>query len=194
MTPQNVLDVTTREEFRQWLSTHHASQSECWLVAKKGKQPPTDCVWYLDAVEEALCFGWIDTMHKTIDGRNLQKFTPRTARSVWSELNRERCRRLERLGQMTAAGRAALPDMDPAHFVIDPEIQQAFDQNPVAWANFQQFPALYQRVRIDAIQRDKRKDRPVFDRRLDRLITQSAANQMFGDWNDYGRLVVVPEM
>lgn len=194
MTPQNVLDVTTREEFRQWLSTHHASQSECWLVAKKGKQPPTDCVWYLDAVEEALCFGWIDTMHKTIDGRNLQKFTPRAARSVWSELNRERCRRLERLGQMTAAGRAVLPDMDPANFVIDFEIQQSFDQNPIAWANFQQFPALYRRVRIDAIQRDKRKDRPVFDRRLDRLITQSAANRMFGDWNDYGRLVVVPEM
>ena len=188
MVPQNVLGITTRAEFRQWLKAHHNQATECWLVAKKGKQPPSGCVWYLDAVEEALCFGWIDTMHKTIDGRNLQKFTSRARRSPWSELNKERCCRLERLGQMTPAGRAVLPEMDPAKFAIDPDIQQAFDQAPAAWTNFQRFPALYQRVRIDAIQRDKRKDRAVFDRRLHRLIEQSAANKMFGEWNDYGRL------
>ena len=60
--------------------------------------------------------------------------------------------------------------------------------NPVAWRNFQAFPKLYQRVRIDSIQRDKSKDNAVFLKRLDRLIDQSELNQMFGDWNDYGRL------
>ena len=158
------------------------------MVAKKGKHPPTDCVWYLDAVEEALCFGWIDTTHKNIDGVDMQRFTPRTAKSPWSELNKERCRRLEKLGLMTDAGRAVLPDMSESGFVIDPEIRQAFLENPTAWEKFQSFPALYQRVRIDSIQRDKKKDREVFEKRLKKLVEQSEAGKMFGEWNDYGRL------
>lgn len=189
MQPKNILFITTREDFRRWLAENHAKETECWMVARKGKIPPTDCVWYLDAVEEALCFGWIDTTHKNIDGVDLQKFTPRAARSPWSELNKERCRRLEKLGKMTDAGRAVLPDMAETGFTIDPEIAQAFQENPTAWANFQDFPALYQRVRIDSIQRDKKKDRAVFDKRLQKLITQSQAGKMFGDWNDYGRLL-----
>ena len=159
------------------------------MVAKKGKNPPADCVWYLDAVEEVLCFGWIDTTHKRIDGIDMQRFTPRAAKSPWSELNKERCRRLEKLGLMTDSGRAALPDMSESGFVIDSEIYQAFQDNLIAWENFQKFPALYQRVRIDSIQRDKKKDRAVFDKRLKKLIEQSALGKMFGEWNDNGRLI-----
>ncbi len=159
------------------------------MVAKKGKNPPSDCVWYLDAVEEVLCFGWIDTTHKNIDGVDLQRFTPRTAKSPWSELNKERCRRLEKLGLMTESGRDVLPNMSENSFVIDDEIHQAFQENPIAWENFSKFPPLYQRVRIDSIQRDKKKDREVFKMRLNKLITQSQAGKMFGDWNDYGRLL-----
>ena len=189
MEPKNILNITTREDFRKWLIQNHNTESECWMVAKKGKNPPTDSVWYLDAVEEVLCFGWIDTTHKKIDGVDMQKFTPRAARSPWSELNKERCRRLEKLGLMTDAGRSALPDMSEKGFVIDSEIYQAFQDNPDAWKNFQFFPTLYQRVRIDSIQRDKKKDRAVFDKRLKKLIDQSQAGKMFGDWNDYGRLI-----
>lgn len=156
---------------------------------KKGKQPPEDHVWYLDAVEEVLCFGWIDTTHKNIDGVDTQRFTPRAAKSPWSELNKERVRRLEKLGLMSDAGRAVLPDMTESGFVIDEEIWQAFQNDSVAWRNFQTFPKLYQRVRIDAIQRDKHKDRTVFDKRLQKLIEQSHAGKMFGEWNDYGRLL-----
>lgn len=119
------------------------------MAAKRGKNSPTDCVWYLDAVEEVLCFGWIDTTHKKIDGVDMQRFTP----------------------------------------VIDTEIQKAFWENPLAWKNFQSFPALYQRVRIDSIQRDKKKDREIFEIRLKKLVEQSEAGKMFGDWNDYGRLL-----
>ena len=159
------------------------------MAAKRGKNSPTDCVWYLDAVEEVICFGWIDTTHKKIDGVDMQRFTPRAARSPWSELNKERCRRLEKLGLMTDAGRAALPDMSESGFVIDTEIQKAFWENPLAWKNSQSFPALYQRVRIDSIQRDKKKDREIFEIRLKKLVEQSEAGKMFGDWNDYGRLL-----
>ena len=189
MEPKNILMITTRVDFRKWLIENHNKESECWMVAKKGKTPPTDCVWYLDAVEEVLCFGWIDTTHKKIDGIDMQRFTPRAAKSPWSELNKERCRRLEKLGMMTDAGRQVLPDMSENGFVIDPEIAQAFRDDPTAWENFKTFPKLYQRVRIDSIQRDKKKDREVFDKRLKKLIEQSRAGKMFGDWNDYGRLL-----
>lgn len=93
--PKNILDVTTREEFRQWLEENHDKKSECWTVAKKGKHKPKNQLWYLDAVEEVLCFGWIDTTHKRINGVDMQRFTPRTKRSQWSELNKERCRRFD---------------------------------------------------------------------------------------------------
>lgn len=159
------------------------------MVAKKGKNSPTDCVWYLDAVEEALCFGWIDTIHKKIHGTDMQRFTPRTARSSWSELNKERCRRLEKLGLMTDARRAALPDLSESSFVIDAEIFQAFQENPIAWENFCQFPSLYQRVHIDCIQRDKKKDRRVFCNVPDEAVKTIGAWKMFGEWNDYGRLL-----
>lgn len=119
----------------------------------------------------------------------MQRFTPRSKRSQWSELNKERCQRLEKLGLMTEAGRKALPDMSDDSFKIDPDIQKAFDENPVAWKNFHKFPKLYQRVRIDSIQRDKNKDQDVFDKQLKKLIEQSEKNKMFGQWNDYGRLL-----
>lgn len=189
MDAKNILNITTRAGFRQWLIENHRKETECWMAAKKGKLPPENYVWYLDAVEEVLCFGWIDTIHKKIDGVDLQKFTPRAIRSPWSELNKERCRRLEKLGLMTDAGRAVLPDMSEKSFVIDFEIMSAFNANPDAWKNFNNFPALYQRVRIDSIQRDKKKDREVFEKRVKRLIEQSAQGKMFGDWNDYGRLL-----
>lgn len=189
MEPKNILSITTRDDFRKWLIENHNKKAECWMVAKKGKNPPTGCVWYLDAVEEALCFGWIDTTHKKIDGVDMQKFTPRAARSPWSELNKERCRRLEKLGLMTNAGRSVWPDMSERGFVIDSEIYRAFQNNPDAWKNFQSFPELYQKVRIDSIQRDKKKDREVFNKRLKKLIDQSQEGKMFGDWNDYGRLI-----
>lgn len=74
-------------------------------------------------------------------------------------------------------------------FVIDNDILEAFRQNPISWENFQQFPELYRRIRIDTIQRYKRKDIELFRRRLARLIQKSEQGEMFGDWNDYGRLL-----
>ncbi len=116
-------------------------------MSKKCKTPSENCVWYIDAEEKALCFGWIDTTHKNIDGICMQKFTPRAAKSPWSELNKERVRRLERLGLMTDAGRAVLPDMSEKGFSIDGEIMEAFRKNPLAWENFND--ELYKKFRED---------------------------------------------
>ncbi len=184
---KNILDIRSRDEFRQWLMEHNASEKECWIAVKRGKTPPEDALWYLDAVEEALCFGWIDSTLKNVDGVSLQRFGPRSKSGRWTELNKERCRRLEKLGLMTDRGRAACPDLD-AEFVIDSEIIEAFRQNPAAWQNFQSFPSLYQRVRIDNIQRVKASPE-LASNRLNKLIEASAKGEMIGDWHDYGRLL-----
>lgn len=184
---KNILEIKTREEFRQWLVANHDKEPECWLFVKRGKVKPENAIWYLDAVEEALCFGWIDSLSKIHNGLNVQKFSPRTKKSMWTELNKERCRRLERLGLMTDAGRKVLPDMSDDSFKIDSDILQAFSENPIAWANFQKFPLFYQKVRIDNIQRVKKND-DLFQQRLKKLIENSENNEMIGEWNDNGLL------
>ena len=187
MTPRNILDICRREDFRQWLINNSAVEKECWIAVKGGKTPPDDALWYLDAVEEALCFGWIDSTVKNVDGVTLQRFGPRTKNGKWTELNKERCRRLERLGLMTDGGRAACPDLD-AEFVVISEILSAFKSFPNAWKNFQGFPPLYQRVRIDNIQRVMSKPE-LFNSRLSKLIEASERGEMIGDWHDCGRLL-----
>ena len=187
MTPVNILDVSHREDFRRWLMDNHQTEKECWIAVKRGKTPPEDALWYLDAVEEALCFGWIDSTVKNVGGVTLQRFGPRTKKGRWTELNKERCRRLEKLGMMTEKGRAACPDLD-AEFVIDADIIAEFEANPVAWGNFCSFPALYQKVRIDNIQA-KKSDSTLFSSRLRKLIKASECGVMIGDWHDCGRLL-----
>ncbi len=184
---KNILDISNRTEFRQWLTEHSATEKECWIAVKRGKTPPEDALWYLDAVEEALCFGWIDSTLKNVEGISLQRFGPRSKSGRWTELNKERCRRLERLGLMTERGRSACPDLD-TEFIIELEIINAFSLNPTAWQNFQSFPELYQRVRIDNIQRVKANPE-LFNSRLKKLIEASAKGEMIGDWHDYGRLL-----
>ena len=187
MKPQNILDISKRADFREWLKANSSTEKECWIAVKRGKTPPDGSLWYLDAVEEALCFGWIDSTVKNVDGVTLQRFGPRSKSGRWTELNKERCRRLERLGLMTDRGRAACPDLE-AEFIIISEILDVFKANPVAWKNFQKFPSLYQRVRTDNIRRVVA-DQQLFACRLSKLVESSERNEMIGDWNDCGRLL-----
>ena len=186
--PQNILSIQNRDEFRQWLITHNATEKECWVKVKRGRPMDDGTFWYVDAVEEAMCFGWIDSTLKRLDGEAYQRFAPRTKGSLWSELNKERCRRMDRLGRMTDAGRAVLPDMSPGGFTIDKEILSALQQDPIVWRNFQNFPPLYQRVRIDTIQ-IKKKQRPLFENRLKKFIDNTRLGVIYGEWNDNGRLL-----
>lgn len=105
----NLLHCTTREELRQWLVENHATVHECWVVMTRSKHPVEGVIPYLDVVEEALCFGWIDsTMKRLSDGRLVQRLSPRRRGSHWTELNKQRCADLERRGLMTEAGRSEL--------------------------------------------------------------------------------------
>lgn len=92
MTIQNLLDVKSRKELRDWLLRNHDKESECWIVVKRGRLVDDETFWYIDAVEEALCFGWIDSTTKKIsDDVTAQRLCPRRPRGNWSELNKERC-------------------------------------------------------------------------------------------------------
>jgi uncharacterized protein YdeI (YjbR/CyaY-like superfamily) len=104
------LYVTTRQAFRRWLEQNHQKKKEIWLIQykKAAKKPSID---YVQAVEEALCFGWIDSLEKSMDAeRYALRFSPRKPKSNWTETNKERARRMIAEGKMTEAGRAALPD------------------------------------------------------------------------------------
>ena len=98
----------SRAEWRQWLAAHHASAPGVWLVyCKKASGIPS--VSYAEAVEEALCFGWIDSHPRKLDAaRSQQLYTPRRPRSGWSRVNKERLLRLAAAGQLLPAGLAAI--------------------------------------------------------------------------------------
>jgi uncharacterized protein YdeI (YjbR/CyaY-like superfamily) len=103
------LYVTTGEDFRKWLEENHQTKKEIWLVQyKKATGKPS--ISYVEAVEEALCFGWIDGTQKSVDTeRYALRFSPRRPKSNWTETNKERARRLIVEGKMTEAGFETLP-------------------------------------------------------------------------------------
>lgn len=181
----HVLKIKSRGEWRNWLITHHDSAVDIWIAIDKCIE--NDAVSYLDTVEESICFGWIDGIAKKTEGNiTVQRFTPRKNKSHWTELNKARARRLIKLGLMTYAGFATLPNLDE-QFVIPDDLVKIFKEDEEIWQNFQQFPELYKRVRVSYID-EVRKLPEEFDRRLKNFLNKTKANVMFGNWNDGGKL------
>jgi uncharacterized protein YdeI (YjbR/CyaY-like superfamily) len=168
----------TRAQWRAWLKKHAAKEREIWLVlyTKASGKP---FVAYIDAVEEALCFGWIDSIVKKHgpDSR-VQRYTPRRPGSPLSELNKERVRRLIAEGKMTPAGLAAAGDVD-GPFKVPADILRALKKDKEAWANFQQFPESYKRIRIGWID-NSRNNAAVFEQRLSYFLKMTKQNKRFG--------------
>lgn len=184
---ENVIPAKTREDLRIWLQNHCKTEKSCWLLVSM--MPTPDMLLYLDVVEEALCFGWIDGVKKKVSETGLaQRLSPRSKKSSWTELNKERVRRLEKLGFMSDEGRRVLPVMDPGSFRIDEVIEQRLKEERQVYENFMAFPDLYKRVRIDTIQSYKNQPE-LFKSRLDKFITNTRENKMYGQWNDNGRLL-----
>jgi uncharacterized protein YdeI (YjbR/CyaY-like superfamily) len=173
MGARKTLHVTRREDWRAWLAEHHRSESEVWLVFYK-KHTGRARVSYEEAVEEALCFGWIDSLVRKLDDeRFAQKFTPRREGSRWSALNQRRLRKLQREGRMTAAGLAKLGPVTPGDAPrespggddadLPGAVRQALMASPKAWKNFQSVsPArrrAYLRLILDAKKEETRERR-----------------------------------
>ena len=109
MEVKSILAFGCRAELRLWLQNNHQTAKECWVVSYVVHKPQWDAIRYVDIVEEALCFGWIDSTKKKLhDGRLVQRLSPRRECSNWTELNKRRCLELESRGLMTDAGRKAL--------------------------------------------------------------------------------------
>jgi uncharacterized protein YdeI (YjbR/CyaY-like superfamily) len=173
------LYVTNPKDWRKWLKTHYKSEKEIWLIYyKKGTGKPR--IEYNDAVEQALCFGWIDSTVRSIDERKYaQRFSPRKPGSTYSPANKERLRTLLKQKKVIREVRDTLGNITEEEFTIAGDILQEIKSNPQAWKNFQDFSDSYKRIRIGFIEGARR--RPAeFKKRLAHFIKMTEQNKMFG--------------
>ena len=178
------LDMRKRPQWRKWLEVHHESASEIWLVFHK-RHTGEECMSYDDAVEEALCFGWIDSIVRRLDDeRYARKFTPRKPESRWSTINRQRFAKLEARGLLTAAGRKRVPTERsgdaprPSVSVIPSYIEKPLKATARAWDYFEELPASYRRAYIAWI--DSAKREVTREKRLREAISLLAAGKKLG--------------
>ena len=173
------LHVTDRKDWRNWLKKNYKTEKDIWLVYyKKATGKPR--IEYNDAVEEALCFGWIDSTFKTLDEeRTAQRFSPRKPKSSYSQANIERLRSLVAQKKVMKEVVDSLGDILNEKFVIPPDILKAIKANKVAWKNFQQFSDSYKRIRIAFIHGARHRPEE-FKKRLRYFIEMTEKNKMFG--------------
>jgi uncharacterized protein YdeI (YjbR/CyaY-like superfamily) len=183
-TSLKTLDVRTLAAWRAWLAKHHASESEIWLVFRK-RHTGLASIDYEDAVDEALCFGWIDSLIRRLDDdRYARKFTPRRPDSRWSTVNRTRYARLQASGRLMPAGRKLAPtkrsgDAPRASSANVPAyIEQALKRNRAARKFFESLAPSYRRMYILWIDSAKREDTKV--KRLREAIKKLAAGEKLG--------------
>ena len=176
---KNTLYVTTRKEWRDWLKKHYQSEKEIWLVYYK-KHTGKPRISYNEAVEEALCFGWIDSIVKSIDeDRFAQRFSLRNPKRPYSQANRERLRELIRLGKVAKDVLATVGNVTEEEFEIPLDILKAIKASKEAWRNFQGFSQSYIRIRVAFI--DAARNRPQeFKKRLRYFIEMTEKNRQFG--------------
>ena len=171
------LYVSDRIQWREWLSGHFKSSSEIWLVfpiKSSGEQG----ISYNDAVEEALCFGWIDSTAKALDaGHQVRRFTPRRRGSPYSRLNIERLIRLDSLGLIHPEIRPSVEELISRPFEFPEDILDEIRKDKEAWDNFRSFTEGYKRIRIAYI--DDARDRPKeFEKRLSSFIRKTRENRL----------------
>ena len=175
MKDHDLLRVTTRPQWRAWLKKNHDKAKDVWLVYVK-QHTGRSRLSYAEAVEEALCFGWIDTtVHALDEDHYAQRFTPRSNLTNWSAINLERFARMEAEGKMTEAGRAKKPPevKPPARRVqaedpVPPFITAALKKNPAAKKLFDSLAPSYRRNYVRWIVEAKREETRL--KRLERAM------------------------
>ena len=169
-------------EFRRWLAEHGAHATELWVGFNR-KTSGKGGMDYREALDEALCAGWIDGVRKSVDAeRYVQRFSPRTKTSVWSVVNLKRMKELIDAGRATAAGRAVYENRDPKRSglysyenrpkAFDAATERAFKANTKAWTFFNAQPPGYRKVCIFFVMEAKKDE--TRRRRLERLMKMSS--------------------
>lgn len=177
--PRKTLYVSSRKAWRDWLKKHYRSGKEVWLIYFK-KESGKPRIPYNEAVEEALCFGWIDSTVRTIDNeRFAQRFSPRKPNSPYSEANKARARKLIKQGKVAKDILPMLKGATRGKFKAPPDIVEAIKANTEAWRNFQKFSSSYKQIRVAFI--DGARKRPQeFQKRLKHFIRMTEKNKQFG--------------
>ena len=176
---------STPAEFREWLERNHDSATELMIGFHK-KSSGKKSITYPEALDEALCFGWIDGVRKKLNETSyVQRFTPRKTKSIWSNVNVRHVERLKKEGRMHRAGLAAYELRDPKRTGIysfenrarelSPEFEKRFRQNKRAWEFFQAQPPYYKNLLIFRTMSAKKEQTRI--RRLEQLIEVSAKGQ-----------------
>ena len=180
----NTVVARTTAQWRAWLSENCRSETEVWLIIHH-KDSGTPSLRYHEAIEQALCFGWIDGLHRRRDAGSSQlRFTPRTPRSTWSAVNRRRAADMIEQGLMTEHGYAAI-DLAKAKgtwentangdsSVVPGDLRAAFGRNDAARANFDKFPPSSTRLILEWIASAKKPD--TRQRRIERMVALAAMN------------------
>jgi uncharacterized protein YdeI (YjbR/CyaY-like superfamily) len=181
------LQPRSRKAWRAWLTKNHATSSGVWLIyAKKHTKIPS--LSYSDAVEEALCFGWIDSLiHPIDDSTYKQVFTPRKPKSRWSALNRKRVAKLIEAGLMTAAGLALITlakktgtweaYVPSETLTLPPELKKAINANPAAKKNWPTYTESQRKIFLYRVHDAKRPDTRA--QRIARVIEIVASGKPF---------------
>lgn len=176
----DTLCVKDRREWRNWLAKNAEMREEIWVVYYK-KASGQSGISYEDAVQEAVCFGWIDGKIQKLDElRYARRFTPRKPNSRWSESNIRRVERLTAEGKMTGAGLASFKSAHrlktpPMPARLPKELEARFKKHSLAWENFQTFPAYYRRMTTGWVASAKKEETRL--KRLQKLIEFSARNE-----------------
>jgi uncharacterized protein YdeI (YjbR/CyaY-like superfamily) len=178
------LYVTDRKQWRSWLVKNHQKEKEIWLIYYR-KSSDKKRIPYNDAVEEALCYGWIDGIVKGMDKeRFVQRFTPRRPNSILSQLNKERIYRLIEKKKMTSKGLAAVKhafdfSSKNSKCIIKADILKLLREDKIIWENFQKFPESYKRIRIGWV--ESARIRPEdFKKRLRYFLKMTVKNKKYG--------------
>ncbi|HVE34050.1 MAG TPA: YdeI/OmpD-associated family protein [Gemmatimonadaceae bacterium] len=177
------LDVHTRADWRRWLAKNHASSPGIWLIRHK-RHTGVASMPYDDLINEALCFGWVDSLVKRLDDSCYAiKVTPRKPTSKWSDINRKRWKQLQAAGLLAAPGLAAAPTAKtyaprPQIPELPPYFAKALKTNPKAWRNFQALAPTYRRNFVVWVHLAKRPE--TRERRIRESIELLSAGKKLG--------------
>jgi len=181
------LHFKTRADWRDWLQENYDKKSEVWFVFPL-KASGEASILYNDAIEEALCFGWIDSVIRSLDGKHkIQRFTPRKPKSTYSQANKERLRRLAAEDLIHPTFREAVAQILSEEFVCPEDILEAVKKDGAAWSCFQRFSDSYRRIRIAYIEA-ARKRPDEFNKRLNNFIEKTGKGRIisgYGGINKY---------
>jgi uncharacterized protein YdeI (YjbR/CyaY-like superfamily) len=173
----NILHFSDRQEWRQWLQQNFSSAAEAWLVYPK-KSTGKKRIVYNDAVEEALCFGWIDSIIKRLDDdHTMQRFTPRKPKSTFSQPNKERLRWLAEHDLIHPSILSNILPVIREVFVFPPDILNALKEDESVWNHFNSFPEPYKRIRIAYIDSARKRPEELI-KRLQHFITKTRENKL----------------